>query len=106
MLADDRSRSEFLHKVTVPTPLHMDFAAFFDKILHGVILVGERDLLVTARLIMIPKPQRGLRPIEGVFSVIEAVPLNSAIITYPDTDHSEFTFSFTVFIFHTMQVKY
>ena len=100
MLADDRSRSEFLHKVTVPTPLHMDFAAFFDKILHGVILVGERDLLVTARLIMIPKPQRGLRPIEGVFSVIEAVPLNS------DTDHSEFTFSFTVFIFHTMQVKY
>ena len=63
MLGDDRSDDGYIHKVTVPTQLHLAFTAFLNKILQGIILGEGGDLLVTARLIMIPKPQGGLRPI-------------------------------------------
>jgi hypothetical protein len=43
--------------------IHKAFTAFFNKILQGRITGEGRELLVTARLIMINKPDGGLRPI-------------------------------------------
>ena len=62
-VGDDRSDPLYVHQVTPPSPLHVAFTAFFNKILQGRIEGEGRELLVTARLIMIPKPQGGLRPI-------------------------------------------
>ena len=63
LIGDDRTDPEYAHTVTPPSPIHVAFTAFFNKILQGRIKGEGRDLLVTARLIMIPKPQGGLRPI-------------------------------------------
>ena len=46
-----------------PNALHQAFAAFANKMFRGEIVGEARELLVTARLIMVPKPDGGLRPI-------------------------------------------
>ena len=63
MLGDDRNTPNYVHTETPPNELHVAFTNFFNKILQGRIVGEGRELLVTARLIMIPKPQGGLRPI-------------------------------------------
>ena len=63
MLGDDRMDVAYVHQVTPPTALHLAFTVFFNRVLQGRYSGEGRDLLVTARLIMIPKPQGGLRPI-------------------------------------------
>ena len=63
MLGDDRNSPNYVHTETPPNALHVAFTHFFNKILQGRIVGEGRELLVTARLIMIPKPQGGLRPI-------------------------------------------
>lgn len=63
MIGDDRNIPNYIHTETPPNALHVAFTNFFNKILQGRIVGEGRELLVTARLIMIPKPQGGLRPI-------------------------------------------
>jgi hypothetical protein len=63
LLGDDRKDPNYDPTVTPPTALHKAFTAFFNKILQGRITGEGRELLVTARLIMISKPDGGLRPI-------------------------------------------
>ena len=45
---------------TPPLPIH---TAFFNKILRGDVLGGGHDLLITARLIMLPKGPQSFRPL-------------------------------------------
>ena len=63
MLGDDRNTPNYVHTETPPNKLHVALTTFFNKILQGRIVGEGRELLVTARLIMIPKPLGGLRPI-------------------------------------------
>ena len=63
MIGDDSNTPHYVHTETPPNPIHVAFTTFFNKILQGRIVGEGRELLVTARLIMIPKPQGGLRPI-------------------------------------------
>ena len=63
LIGDDRTDPEYAHTVTPPSPIHVAFTAFFNKILQCQITGEGQELLVTARLIMTPKPQLGLRPI-------------------------------------------
>jgi hypothetical protein len=63
LLGDDRKDPNYDAKETPPTAIHKAFTTFFNKVLQGRITGEGRELLVTARLIMISKPDGGLRPI-------------------------------------------
>jgi Reverse transcriptase (RNA-dependent DNA polymerase) len=63
LVGDDRNDPNYCATTTPPSPIHKAFTAFFNKILQGRITGEGRELLVTARLIMINKPDGGLRPI-------------------------------------------
>ena len=64
MIGDDRNTPNYVHTETPPNALHVAFVKFFNKILQGRIVGEGRELLVIAHLIMIPKPQGGLRLIQ------------------------------------------
>jgi Reverse transcriptase (RNA-dependent DNA polymerase) len=84
LLGDDRMETAYVHTVTPPTALHLAFSAFFNRVLQGRYSGEGRDLLVTARLIMIPKPQGGLRPIRiecAIMRLLGAVAAAVARIT-------------------------
>jgi Reverse transcriptase (RNA-dependent DNA polymerase) len=84
MLGDDRMDVAYVHKVTPPTALHLAFTVFFNRVLQGRYRGEGRDLLVTARLIMIPKPQGGLRPIRiecAIMRLMGAVAAGIARVT-------------------------
>lgn len=55
--------------VAPPNALHIAFTALCNKILRGELSGIARELLTTARLIMIPKPDGGLRPIRIVCAI-------------------------------------
>ena len=84
LLGDDRNDAAYVHKVTPPTVIHEAFTNFFNKVLQGLILGEGRELLTTARLIMIPKPQGGLRPIRiecAIMRFVGAVAAGIARVT-------------------------
>ena len=56
LVEDDRNDPNYCATTTPPTPIHKALTAFFNKILQGRISGEGRELLVTARLIMINKP--------------------------------------------------
>jgi hypothetical protein len=55
--------------VAAPNALHIAFTALCNKILRGELSGIARELLTTARLIMIPKPDGGFRPIRIVCAI-------------------------------------
>ena len=80
LLGDDRSDPDYTHTVTPPSPIHVAFTAFFNKIPQGRITGEGRELLVTARLIMIPKPQGGLRPIRIECAIMRLMSATAAAL--------------------------
>jgi hypothetical protein len=62
-LLEDRDTVAYQQGITPPNDLHLLFTELNNKILRGEILGEARDLLVTARLQMIPKADGGHRPI-------------------------------------------
>ena len=79
-LGDDRNEPNYVHTETLPNALHVAFTLFFNKILQGRIVGEGRSLIVTARLIMIPKPQGGLRPIRIECAMIRLMSATAAAI--------------------------
>lgn len=63
LLGDDRNDPGYEATTTRPNAVHRAFTKFFNKVLQGRITGEGREILVTARLIMINKPDGGLRPI-------------------------------------------
>ena len=62
-LCDDRDSASLRIADTPPLPIHIALTAFFNKILRGDVLGGGHDLLITARLIMLPKGPQSFRPL-------------------------------------------
>ena len=62
-LCDDRDSASLRIAETPPLPIHIALTAFFNKILRGEILGEGHDLLITARLIMLPKGPQSFRPL-------------------------------------------
>ena len=62
-LCDDRDSASLRIGDTPPLPVHISLTAFFNKILRGEILGEGHDLLITARLIMLPKGPQSFRPL-------------------------------------------
>lgn len=62
-LCDDRDSASLRIADTPPSPIHTALTAFFNKILRGDILGEGHDLLITARLIMLPKGPQSFRPL-------------------------------------------
>jgi hypothetical protein len=80
LIGDDRTDPEYTHTVTPPSLMHVAFSAFFNKILQGRVTGEGRELLVTARLIMIPKPQGGLRPIRIECAIMRLMSATAAAL--------------------------
>ena len=80
MIGDDRNEPQYVHTETPPNVIHTAFTAFFNKILQGRVVGEGRDLIVTARLIMIPKPQGGLRPIRIECAMMRLMSATAAAI--------------------------
>jgi hypothetical protein len=62
-LCDDRDSASLRIGDTPPLPVHLALTAFFNKMLRGEILGEGQNLLVTARLIMLPKGPESFRPL-------------------------------------------
>jgi len=62
-IADDRATIAYQHGLTPPNPLHVALTALCNKSLRGEIQDLGRDLMVSGRLQMVPKPDGGYRPI-------------------------------------------
>ena len=69
-LLDDRVDNSLRIADTPPLPIHIAITSLFNRMLRGEISGPGRDLLVTARLIMIPKGPASFRPLRIECAII------------------------------------